>query len=322
MKLFSKPLNKLKIPPASLVSCGCLAAVFLLIPWGPGKLTVNEQGLAPYLSALAEVRQVNWFEVASLDKLALQSRSAVVVSLPDGRILGAKQPRQILPLASLTKLMTVRLVLDQGLNPEKIILAKPMSLGNRLTPYVSADDAVSQIGLRRPESFKEVDLLAATLVASANDAALALADGANLTGRDFIQAVSQETDKLWLADTRILEPTGLNPANLSTAIEVAGLARAVWQDSLARKLSGLSAVTIKSQPGTVYNLVNTNELFRQTTNFKVLASKTGHLNEVGYNLAQIIELPSGQSYLMVLLGAASPAERSHDARILADWLSL
>ncbi len=322
MKLFSKPLNKLKIPRTSLVSGGCLAVVFLLVPFGLGKLTVNEQGVAPYLSTLTEVKYSNWFEVTSLDGLALRSRSVVVVSLPSGRILGAKEPRRILPLASLTKLMTVKLVLDQGLNPENIILAEPISLGNRLAPYLSEDDAVSQIGLRRPESFREVDLLAATLVASANDAVLALAGGVKLTGHDFIQAVNQETGKLGLADTRILEPTGLNPANLSTAIEVASLARAVWQDNLARKLSDLGAVTIKSQPGTVYNLTNTNELFRQTTDFKILASKTGHLNEVGYNLAQIIKLRSGGTYLMVLLGAASPADRSHDAKILADWLSL
>jgi len=319
MKFYKESLSKIRLNHTNLGISVLIAAIFAVWPVAADKITTNQQGLAPGLR-VSSAAEVNWFEVNQLDKLNLKSRAVILIDSDSGRIIGAKQPRLVLPLASLSKLMAVKLVLDYGLRPEQVVLVSPTQIAQQTSVYVDEDSAISQIGLRQAESFRVADLLIAAVVASANDAVIALVNGAQLPG-SYGAAAQKQINILNLNETRLFEPTGLDPANVSTAFDVARLADAVWRDNYIREFSHQSAVNIKSSSGSVYKLTNTNVLAGAAGNYRVLASKTGHLNEVGYNLAQIIRLNNGQRYLMVLLGAPTATARIEDANLLANWIS-
>lgn len=108
---------------------------------------------------------------------------------------------------------------------------------------------------------------------------------------------------------------------MGTAYDYALLARYAWQNHLLRALGGTSSYTLATLAGDKHLIRNTNPLvLYPRADFTPLASKTGYLEEAGYNLAFEFHTRQGHEYLIVLLNAPTAEDRTADALAVIDWL--
>jgi serine-type D-Ala-D-Ala carboxypeptidase (penicillin-binding protein 5/6) len=210
--------------------CAVLAALLALLAAAPG--------------ALAQ---------ASPDAPRLQgARAAIVMEATTGDVLLAHNADQRRQIASTTKLMTVLVALER----------------DDLDDVFSAADydaapAESQIGLRSGERMSVRDLLRATLLPSANDAAATLAVGTMGSTADFVKEMNRRANALGLRDTHFANPVGLDdPENFSTANDLARLAIRLRRYEFFRRTVDLKFATLRS--GSINRTVlNRNSLVRR-----------------------------------------------------------
>ena len=212
--------------------------------------------------------------------------------------LNADQPR---PVASLGKLMTARLVLDAG------------TLGDTATvpPMPIAGDE-SQAGLEPGDHVSRDELLQAMLVASANDAARTLAVDVAGNEHSFVRMMNAEAAAAGLDATRYANPVGLDdPAQHSSAADVARLARDLMQDPAFRRIVAAETIRINGS-----ELPATNDLLGAYRGADGI--KTGHTDEAGWCIAASATR-DGRSVVAVVLGAPTEHARDAAARALLDY---
>jgi len=225
----------------------------------------------------------------------------VVVDGGTGQPLASYNADQPRPVASLTKLMTARLVLDAG------------HLEHTATvPSLRIAGDESQAGLEPGEHVSRGELLRAMLVASAGDAARTLAvDVAGDEGR-FVRMMNAEAAAAGLDATRYANPDGLDdPAQHSSAADVAHLARDLMRDPAFRRIVAAESTRLDgSDLGTTNDLLGT---YRGADGIK-----TGHTDEAGWCIAASATR-NGHRILVVVLGAPSEQARDAGARALLDY---
>ncbi len=290
---------------------GLLSSAAALLPLPPR---------LPPLGAVLAPPEVDWARVPYLEGLNLSARSALLVHLPDGELVGALNPDTQLPLASLTKVMTAVVSLEINAKLDRLVAITGDDNTGALTPYIAAGDSISYLAVRDGETMRFGDVLSAALVASANNAAAALARLTGLTTADFVTRMNLRAQVLGMTATTFTEPTGLDVGNTSTAFDYAILARYAWTNKTLRTVSGQRELWLTTTAGKRHHLRNTNSLVRTPPRgVRVTASKTGFLNEAGYNEAISFRV-SGQQYLLVLLHAESLAARTADTLKIINWL--
>jgi len=204
--------------------------------------------------------------------------------------LNADQPR---PVASLTKLMTARLVLDAG----------PLE-DTATVPSLQLAEDESQAGLETGERLSRAELLQAMLVASAGDAARTLAVDVAGSERRFVEMMNAEAVAAGLDATRYANPDGLDdPAQHSSAADVARLAIDLMRDPAFRRIVAAESVRID---GSV--LPATNDLLGVYPGADGI--KTGYTDEAGWCIAASATR-DGRRIVAVVLGA--PTEQARDA---------
>ena len=212
--------------------------------------------------------------------------------------LNADQPR---PVASLGKLMTARLVLDAG-PLEDIATVPPLQ--------VAGDE--SQAGLEPGDHVSRDELLQAMLVASANDAARTLAVDVAGNEHSFVRMMNAEAAAAGLDATRYANPVGLDdPAQHSSAADVAHLARDLMQDPAFRRIVAADSIRIDGS-----ELPTTNDLLGAYRGADGI--KTGHTDEAGWCIAASATR-DGRSIVAVVLGAPTEQARDAAARALLDY---
>jgi D-alanyl-D-alanine carboxypeptidase len=232
------------------------------------------------------------------------SAEAVLLLDPEGRTIYAKNAGAERAPASLVKLMTLYLACEA-------IEAHQVDVDELVT--VSAHAAHTpkyRMGLRAGEQVPLHVLLEGVAIASANDAATALAE--RLAGDEtaFVAAMNERAQQLGLTDTRFANPHGLpDPAQRSTARDLAQLiARLLADYPASRPLLGGQTFVFN---GRVY--ARHIPLFSDPGGVQAL--KTGFTNEAGYNLAVSV-WRNGQQFLMIVLGARTRAMSFADAKRL------
>ena len=140
----------------------------------------------------------------------LTARDYIVIDETSGQILAAQGADEVWPIASLTKLMTSQVALIRGVDLEATAAVKTIDDVGGAKLYVS-DGTTFSLG----------DLLSATLIGSANNAANAIA---RTVGSDFIDLMNEKARAMHLNKTRFVDASGIDPQNVSTAREVALLA--------------------------------------------------------------------------------------------------
>jgi len=232
------------------------------------------------------------------------ARSAVVMDKDSGSILYQKRANETLEPASLTKLMTALVALDY------LSLDQIVSVSLEATKVSG-----SRMYLLAGERIKVKDLLRGLLVASANDAASALALEVSGTIADFVQLMNNKALALGLTNTHFTNPQGLsNGEHRSSAWDIAFLTKEALENSIISEIVTIRETTVYDVSGHFsHRLKNTNKLVGQYEN--IIGGKTGTL-ESGESLAAAAKGTNDQIVIAVVLD--SP-DRFGEAASLLDW---
>ena len=242
------------------------------------------------------------------DEVFLRSAVALVQDAASGETLIAKNQGAVLPIASITKLMTAMVILDAGVSLEQRVA-------------ISDEDYDLLKGTRsrlRPGTVLTRDeLLLLALMSSENRAAFSLARTFPGGTEVFVAAMNDKARVLGMADTRFVDPTGLSSANVSTAQDLARMVRAAHEYPLIRQYSTRERATVHSL-GRALDYRNTNGLVR-SAHWEIGLSKTGYISEAGRCLVMRVRLAS-REVIVVLLDSWGKLSRVGDANRIKKWL--
>ena len=234
------------------------------------------------------------------------AQAAIVVDARDGTVMFAKRPDAVRSIASTTKLMTALLALEQ---------AEP---GDTITaPAYNALPAESRINLREGEQMTVQDLLEALLLESANDAAVALAEGISGSREAFVDEMNDRAGELGLDDTSYANPIGLDEAgNHSSARDLATLARTLLQNPRFARIVDMPKATLETgiRPRVV---ANRNDLVAEYP--WVSGVKTGYTLNAGNVLVGAAERGRAARVVSVVLGEPTEATRDAETLTLLRW---
>jgi serine-type D-Ala-D-Ala endopeptidase (penicillin-binding protein 7) len=240
--------------------------------------------------------------------LALKSAAALVLDQQTGATMFGKNTDAVLPIASITKLMTAMVVLDAKLPMQETI-------------PISEDDVDTLKGtrsrLRVGTLLTREELLRLALMASENRAAAALSH-AYPGGREaFVAAMNRKAAELGMRDTHFLDPTGLTSANVSTAHDLVKLVDAGYRYPTIRNFTTTNRYDVRIN-GREQTFRNTNRLV-QNGSWEIGLSKTGFINEAGRCLVMQARLAE-KNVLIVLLDSWGKYTRIGDANRIRKWL--
>ncbi len=225
---------------------------------------------------------------------AVTSDSAIVSDKQSGEVLFEKNADFARPIASLTKLMTALVFLDNNPGWDKVIQlqSEDMTYGAKL--FASAG-----------ETLTVKDLFYTMLIGSANNAARALARSTGLPEAEFVNGMNKKAESLDMNDTKFYEPTGLDVRNKSTARDLIKLTD--------KALSIFSISQITTSRSYNFNIINTGRYHHiENTNLLVhgsdlylIGGKTGYLDEAGYCLMTRAKDKTGREITAIVLGNPS-----------------
>lgn len=244
---------------------------------------------------------------AGLAEIAFHSTHVLVVDEASGEVLLRKGDDDAAPIASLTKLMTAMVVLDAQQDPDE-----PLRIA-----AADKDPWHRHGGIPVGAVASRGGLLELALLASDNRAASALARHYPGGPEAFAAAMQRKIRALDLHSTRIEEPTGLSPRNVSSAQDMIKVLHAAADyPAISRITSQRSSTVLVNGRRRVVR--NTNRLV-DAPGWNVLLSKTGFTNDAGRCLAVRVEA-GGRTVAIVLLGATRPSQRTRDAIAIRRWL--
>lgn len=214
-------------------------------------------------------------------------------------IVWSQAADQRMPHASITKLMLALLIMDHY-NPDAIVTVSK----------AAAAKPPSKLGLRAGEEMRLEEMLSATLVKSANDACVALADWHSGSEELFVAEMNRRAAELGLYDTHFADACGFDkPDHYSTAHDIVALVDVVLANPILAEMLMLPEVTVRTaDTGRTFVLKNTNQLLGDYDG--AMGGKTGYTNRAGPCLVAISER-DGVQVLVVLLNAKN---RWPDAR--------
>jgi serine-type D-Ala-D-Ala endopeptidase (penicillin-binding protein 7) len=251
---------------------------------------------------------VGFAQAQSQKVVYLRSSAVMVQDAETGEVVINKNSEAVVPIASITKLMTAMLILDRGLDLEQRVV-------------LSREDVDTVKGTRSrlmPGTVLTRDeLLLLALMASENRAAAAL--GRTYPGGipAFVKAMNEKAAELNMSDSRFVEPTGLSPANVASPRDLVKLVRAAHSYPLIREYSTRERATVKAFNRPV-RFVNTNGLVRNS-HWDIELSKTGYISEAGRCLVMQVRVGS-KDLIVVLLDSWGKQSRVGDANRIRKWL--
>ncbi|MBF8280921.1 MAG: D-alanyl-D-alanine endopeptidase [Candidatus Magasanikbacteria bacterium] len=215
----------------------------------------------------------------------------------NGMVIDAKNASAVRSIASLTKMMTAVVLLNEWVDWDT-----PITF-NKKKHLAYKNDMEWRTG----EKIAPKDLFYTMLTGSINEAANMLVDATPYTRPEFVKKMNEKAQELGLANTHFADPSGLNPKNVSTAEDILKLFRhALTYPEIELALSAPSYEfdEIKSLDKRVHRFMHhTNPLMRQNQPFEIVASKTGFINEAQRTMAmQFIDPVKAERYFVIALG--------------------
>jgi len=233
----------------------------------------------------------------------VQATSFLVETERTGDVLASRNAHERVPIASITKLMTVYIALRH----------------HRLTDVVTVDPRAAAVGestadLEPGERLQVSDLVKAALIQSANDAADALALSVSPSFESFAALMNRTGAKLGLRDSHFVRPDGLDaPGEYSSAADVTTLARVLMRNPFVRG-------TVREQTDTIPGgrvLHTWDDLLAELPN--VIGVKTGHTGAAGWCQVAAVRGPGGVVVYATLLGSPARSQRNADLASLLVW---
>jgi D-alanyl-D-alanine endopeptidase (penicillin-binding protein 7) len=240
--------------------------------------------------------------------LALQSSAVLVQDQQTGEVLYEKNAQAVLPIASITKLMTAMVALDA--RPD---LHEMLSIGTEDIDTLKGTHSRLTVGT----ALSREEMLRLALMSSENRAASALSR--HYTGGQpaFVAAMNTKARALGLTDTRFFDPTGLTPANVSSPRDLAKMVDAAHHYPLIREFT----TTVEDQvtvAGRTQQFHNTNALVKSSA-WQIGLSKTGYISEAGRCLVMQAWINSKPT-IIVLLDSVGKMTRVGDANRIKRWV--
>jgi D-alanyl-D-alanine endopeptidase (penicillin-binding protein 7) len=245
---------------------------------------------------------------STADQLDLKSSVALVIDQDTREVLLSKNDSAVLPIASLTKLMTGLIISEARLPMDEMI---------EITQADVDTEKGSSSRLKVGSSLTRGELLHLALMSSENRAAHAL--GRTYPGGmgTFVALMNAKARELGMKDTSYVEPTGLSSRNQSSAQDLAGLVNAAYNDPKLRELSTSPGHSVAVGNRTLsYN--NTNRLVRNQ-NWEIGLQKTGYISEAGQCLVMQAKI-AGRKLILVFLDSAGKLSRIGDAERVRKWV--
>ena len=236
------------------------------------------------------------------DELALKSSVALVVDQDSGEVLVAKNPDVVLPIASLTKLMTALVVLDAAQPLDEVL-----EIGREDVDTHKKTHSRLAVGTRLTRD----DLLLLSLMSSENRAAMALSRHYPGGRAAFLARMNAKAWSLGMTATRFTDSAGLSPHSVSTARDLNRLLIAAYSKPLIRRYSTQFDGEVRVGRGRL-TFINSNRLVRKQGDWVIGLQKTGFTNEAGRCLmmqAQVL----GRRLSMVFLDSTGTLTRYADA---------
>ena len=245
---------------------------------------------------------------AVADDLDLKSSVALVIDQETQEVLISKNDSAVLPIASLTKLMTGLLISEAGLSMDEMIT---------ITQEDVDTEKFTGSRLRVGATLTRGELMHLAMMSSENRAANAL--GRTYPGglRAFVSLMNAKARMLGMNDTRYVEPTGLSSKNQSSAQDLATLVKAAYGDPLMRELSTSPEHEVAVGNRTL-QYRNTNRLVKNP-DWTIGLQKTGYISEAGQCLVMQAKI-AGRKVIMVFLDSAGKFSRIGDAERVRRWV--
>lgn len=242
------------------------------------------------------------------DPLELKSSVALVMDQDTNEVVFAKNSEAILPIASLTKLMTALVMVEAHLPYDEAVT---------ITHDDVDTEKNSSSRLAVGTTLTRGELLHLALMSSENRAAHAL--GRTYPGGlgAFVRVMNAKARSLGMIDTRYVDPTGLNSGNQSSAKDLASLVKAAYQHPLIRDLS-VSPEHAVNLGNRQLQYRNTNSLVRNPA-WDIGLQKTGYIVEAGRCLVMQARM-AGRKFIMVFLDSSGKYSRQADAERVRRWI--
>ena len=245
-------------------------------------------------------------------------KAAVVMNEDTGEILYDKNPTVQLPLASLTKLIAIKVFLDTQPTLSKIV---SYSLQDEEYNYEYVDNKweSARVKLKDGDTLSVEDLIYSALVGSANNAVESLVRVSGLARDEFIRQMNDSAMGWGATSTKFIEPTGLSPQNVSSAFDYAIMTKEVFKNPIIQKASTMVSYAFTTRnTKEPHKFRNTNSLIENFT-FKITGSKTGYLNEAGYCLMMRAKNKNDQDIIVVTMGEDTKVKSAADMKELLDY---
>ena len=286
-----------------------IVSLFILFCWAPlvsGGEPAGPQNSVPESYVPAKTIREN----ATRVNLNLRSHAALVFDVRDDEVIMERNAQEVVPVASLTKLMTAMVILDADLDMQQAIT-------------ISKDDKdrirYSKSRLRRGMTFSRQDLLLIALAASENRAALALARTYPGGSSEFVSAMNNKAHELGLTKTRFADSAGLSNDNVSTAQELMQIVKAASEYPVIQEFTTTtqeSIVDLKTKREITFG--NTNRLVKRDS-WPINLSKTGYTSDAGNCLVMQTEI-NARPVIIVLLESWGKLSKYGDSNRIKKWL--
>ena len=262
---------------------------------------------APAAEAAPDPAAPRFLDIGDLRRPRIRAVAAMLYNPRTDEVIWERRGLDQRPIASITKVMTALVLLDQEPDLARDVVVSRRDVRRASTTY-----------LRQGERVTLDALLHLALIASDNVAARILARASGWGTRRFVERMNLKAAALGLDGTSFVEPSGLDERNVSTPYDVARLI------AVASEVPALSGIMRKwthrlRTDRRRVNIRNTNRLLRSP--HAIQGGKTGYIDEAGYCLTALVELPDADPVVLVVLGAGSNAGRFSEARRLIDWVS-
>ena len=285
------------------LSCAAALCLWLLV------LAIVPAAGGPQREAAAPAQGVVLAAAGQGADLSLPCRAAILVDQATGTVLYEKNADQPMPIASITKVMTLLLTFE-AVHAGKFSLSSPVPVSAH-----AAGMGGSQIWLEPGEQFTLDEMLRAICVSSANDAAVAVAELVGGSEGAFVALMNAKAAQLGMSGTTFKNACGLDTeGHLSTARDVAVMSRAILTE--CPEVLHYSGIWTDTLRGGETMLVNTNKLLRRYDGITGL--KTGTTGGAGVCISASASR-DGLDLIAVVLGSNSSAERFEAATALLDY---
>lgn len=269
---------------------------------------IKKLSLALIIAIIFTAIPVFSVEVNAVTEETITAPSAVLMETSSGKILFEKNPHEQRPCASITKVMTMLLVCEAIDNGK-------LSLDDTITASAhAASMGGSDIWLEEGETMSADDMIKATVVASANDAAVALAE--HLCGSEevFVEKMNEKASQLGMKDTVFKNCNGLDEdGHITSAYDVAVMSRELMKHEM---IFDYTSIWLDNLRDGKTQIVNTNKLLK--TYNGITGLKTGTTNDAGCCMSASATR-GDMSLVAVVLGCNSGKERFSDAAALLDY---